>query len=145
MKYAAASLAFALSASAAILPRKPYTFTLTASGGQSGIVGQLDDGQNRVGGGHPTGTYSISNGQITDAQGRGCILTPPTSQFQCDDGASPTGGFSINNGQVEYNGSPTFYACPVSINSSVTFLSSSRWGRVLQQFTKITETSLPST
>lgn len=109
------SLAFGLGASAAILPRDTCTFTLTASGGQSGIVGQLSDGQNRIGGGNPTGTYSISNGQITDAKGRGCILTPPTTQLQCDVGATPTGGFSIgSNGEVQHDGSSTFYACPAS-------------------------------
>jgi len=88
---------------------------LTASGGVSGIVGQLDDGQNRVGGSHPTGSYCNDNGQIADAHGRGCILTPPSSQFQCDVGATPTGGFSLgNNGAVTSNGSPTFYACPAT-------------------------------
>ena len=116
MKYTVASLAFALSASAATFPKNACTFTLTASGGQSGIVGQLSDGQNRVGGGHLTGTYSINNGQITDAHGRGCILTPPTTQFQCDEGATPTGGFSISNGHVAYNGWLTFYACPATDN-----------------------------
>jgi Ubiquitin 3 binding protein But2 C-terminal domain len=114
MKYALATVAFGLGvASAATLPRDSCSFTLTASGGQSGTVGQLSDGQNRVGGSNPKGTYTISNGQITDSQGRGCILTP-TTQFQCDVGATPTGGFFICNGQVEYNGSPTFYACPAS-------------------------------
>lgn len=115
MKYAFTSLAFGLGVSAISLPRDTCTFTLTASGGQSGVVGQLGDGQNRIGGGNPTGTYTINNGQITDAQGRGCILTPPTTQFQCDVGATPTGGFSIGgDGEIEYNGSPTFYACPAS-------------------------------
>ncbi|KAE9365122.1 hypothetical protein N431DRAFT_518127 [Stipitochalara longipes BDJ] len=114
MKYPVASLAFGLSASASILPRNTCTFTLSTSGGQSGIVGQLSDGQNRVGGGHPIGTYSISNGKITDSHGRGCILTPPTTQLQCDEGTAPTSGFSISDGQVEYNGSPAFYACPAT-------------------------------
>merc|ERR1712098_635252 len=37
------------------------------------------------------------------------------TQFQCDVGATPTGGFSIGgDGEIEYNGSPTFYACPAS-------------------------------
>jgi len=125
MKYAFASLAFGLGASAALLRRDQCSFTITASGGESGTVGQLPDGQNRigqlpdgqnrVGGNLPTGSYSISNGQITDSQGRGCILTPPTKQFQCDEGATPTGGFSIgSNGQIYSNGSPTFYACPAT-------------------------------
>jgi hypothetical protein len=117
MKYTLASLALAATASAATIRRDTCSFTLTASGGQSGTVGQLDDGQNRVGPNLPvpTGQYSINNGQITDSKGSGCILTPPTAQFQCDQGATPTGGFSIgSNGQVEYNGSQTFYACPAS-------------------------------
>jgi hypothetical protein len=88
---------------------------IEASGGASGILGQLDDGQNRIGGNHPTGCYCLSNGGFTDSQGRGCILTPPTTQFQCDTGASPTTGFSIgSNGAITYNGSGKFYACPVN-------------------------------
>ncbi len=114
MKYSLATLAFGLGASAVTVPRS-CTFTLTASGGQSGVVGQLGDGQNRIGGGHPTGSYTVKNGQIIDASGRGCILTPPTSQFQCDVGATPTGGFSVGcHGEVTYNGSSKFYACPAT-------------------------------
>ena len=63
----------------------------------------------------PQGTYSINNGQITDSQGRGCILTPPTTQFQCDVGATPTADFSIgSNGVLSHSNSSTFYACPAS-------------------------------
>lgn len=104
------------SASAFVLPRDDScSFQVTASGGKSGTVGQLDDGQNRIGGGLAPATYHISNGGITDANGRGCILTPPTTQFQCDVGATPTTGFSISSsGEIEYNGSGTFYACGAS-------------------------------
>jgi hypothetical protein len=114
MKFTFSSLALVAGASAAIVPRS-CTFSLTASGGQSGTIGQLGDGQNRIGGGLPSASYTINNGKITDANGRGCILTPPTTQLQCDEGATPTGGFSIgSDGQLLYNGSPTFYACPAS-------------------------------
>lgn len=51
------------------------TFTLTASGGQSGTIGQLDDGQNRIGGGLPAANFCFDNGTITDSAGRGCLLT----------------------------------------------------------------------
>ena len=51
------------------------TFELTASGGQSGTIGQLDDGQNRIGGGLPPANFTICNGSITDDAGRGCLLT----------------------------------------------------------------------
>jgi len=104
------------SASAFVLPRDDgCTFEVTASGGKSGTIGQLGDGQNRIGGGLAPATYHISNGGITDANGRGCILTPPTTQWQCDVGATPTTGFSISSsGEIEYNGSGKFYACGAS-------------------------------
>jgi hypothetical protein len=76
-----AALALASGASAFVLPRGDgCCFEVTASGGKSGTVGQLGDGQNRVGGGLAPGTYCINNGGITDSNGRGCILTPPTTQ-----------------------------------------------------------------
>lgn len=51
------------------------TFELTASGGQSGTIGQLSDGQVRIGGGLPPSSFTICNGAITDASGYGCLLT----------------------------------------------------------------------
>merc|ERR1712230_44677 len=62
--------------------------------------------------------YCISSGgTITDGSGRGCILTPPTTQFQCDTGATPDSGFSVSsNGQLQHNGDDTFYACPADEN-----------------------------
>lgn len=52
-------------------------FGLTATGGVSGPMGQLSDGQNRIGDNSlPPAQYCIdSTGSITDASGRGCILT----------------------------------------------------------------------
>lgn len=108
-----AAAGLAAGASAAVLPRQDQCcFQLTASGGQSGVVGQLGDGQNRVGGSYPAGTYCLSGSAITDAKGRGCILTPPTTQLQCDQGATPDSGFSVSdNGELLHNGDSTFYAC----------------------------------
>ncbi|KAL3466056.1 ubiquitin 3 binding protein But2 C-terminal domain-containing protein [Aspergillus heterothallicus] len=113
MRNFATIAAFAAGANALIPRANSCCFTLTASGGASGTVGQLDDGQNRIGGNLPPGQYCIdSDGSITDGNGRGCILTPPTTQFQCDEGASPSPGFSVNsNGQLEYDGSTNFVAC----------------------------------
>jgi len=106
-----------IGASAAAVRRDQCCFQLTASGGAQGSIGQLGDGQNRIGGGFPPATYCINNGGITDKNGRGCILTPPTTQFQCDSGATPTYGFSISQGgEVQYNGSEQFYACPATDN-----------------------------
>ncbi len=131
MKTFAISLALAAGTNALVARQPQCCFDLTASGGQSGNVGQLDDGQNRIGGNLPTGHYCIdSNGGLTDSvrwhcpsrlqllltwiqSGRGCILTPPTTQFQCDAGASPTPGFSVGDGGVlSSNGNSQFFACP---------------------------------
>ncbi|KAF2475584.1 uncharacterized protein BDR25DRAFT_213209 [Lindgomyces ingoldianus] len=121
-----AALGLGASASAIvphILPRgggDECCFTLTAHGppidkGPSGILGQLSDGQNRVGGRLPVGIYCLKDGNIIDKSMRGCILTPPTTQFQCDEGAAPTPGFGIScNGQLNFKGSETFWACPVN-------------------------------
>ncbi|KAF1344221.1 ubiquitin 3 binding protein But2 C-terminal domain-containing protein [Delphinella strobiligena] len=122
MKAAYTSLGFALGASAAVLtPRDQCCFGLTASGGVSGTVGQLSDGQNRIaqtsGLANQAGQYCLSNGVITDSNGRGCILTPPTTQFQCDVGATGTSGFSVSsNGELAYNGNNTFRACATGDN-----------------------------
>jgi hypothetical protein len=51
-------------------------FELNAASNASSPVGQLADGQNRIGGKVSPGSYCITaDGTITDAQGRGCILT----------------------------------------------------------------------
>ncbi|TKA63000.1 hypothetical protein B0A49_08887 [Cryomyces minteri] len=92
-------------------------FGLTADGGPGGSVGQLADGHNRFGQGLNAASYCIDNGAITDSSGRGCILTPPTTQFQCDVGATPASGFSVGcDGRLEANGSTKFVACPTEDN-----------------------------
>merc|ERR1712087_1013208 len=120
MHAAFAAAGLALGASGAVLPRQQgCCFSLTASGGQSGTLWQLSDGQNRIGGqGGDGAQYCISSdGTITDGSGRGCILTPPTTQLQCDTGAMPDSGFSVSsNGQLQHNGDDTFYACPADEN-----------------------------
>jgi hypothetical protein len=50
-------------------------FHVSASGAVTGTIGQLNDGQNRQGGGLSPAEYCIADGAITDASGRGCILT----------------------------------------------------------------------
>ena len=116
MKHAFSLVAFGLGANALVArDASQQCIKIVASGGASGTLGQLGDGQNRIGGNNPTGCYCLSNGGFTDSKGRGCILTPPTTQFQCDVGASPTTGFMIGgDGSITYNGSGKFYACPVN-------------------------------
>ncbi|KAK6529942.1 hypothetical protein TWF281_009092 [Arthrobotrys megalospora] len=118
--FALSLLALAASVQSLVLPRNPcykcQGFTISVSGGVTGPLGQISDGQNRVGPNTPTpAKYNLGcNGGITDAKGRGCILTPPTTQYQCDEGASPTTGFAIgSNGAITYNGNGEFWACPV--------------------------------
>jgi hypothetical protein len=125
------ALSLILGASAFAVPRSSCSFELTASGGASGTIGQLSDGQNRIGGGLSPATFTISNGGIIDSAGRGCILTRkliPNStsfiadsfiasveQFQCDQGVGPTYGFAIDSNEtLTYSGSSVFYACPAS-------------------------------
>ncbi|KAE8362443.1 ubiquitin 3 binding protein But2 C-terminal domain-containing protein [Aspergillus caelatus] len=97
-------------------------FHLTASGGASGTVGQLSDGQNRIGDNtlSPAQFCISSDGSITDGSGRGCILTPPTTQFQCDQGATPESGFSISpSGLLEFQGGSDFIACDTGQNGGM--------------------------
>jgi hypothetical protein len=76
MKTAAAIAAFVAGANALVARDATCCFGLTASGGASGTIGQLGDGQNRIGGGLPPAQFCIdSSGGIKDSSGRGCILT----------------------------------------------------------------------
>lgn len=87
---ASLSLALASAASAGLITRHyehECCFSLWAYGGVNGTVGQISDGQNRIGGGYPQAEYCAKGDGIYDAKGRGCILTPPTGQWQCDEGA----------------------------------------------------------
>jgi hypothetical protein len=75
MKSITAVLGLVAAADALIARTAPCCFHLSASGAVTGTIGQLDDGQNRQGGGLPPAQYCISGDSITDANGRGCILT----------------------------------------------------------------------
>jgi hypothetical protein len=79
------------------LRKGPYEFTLEVQGKVSGLVGQLGDGQNRIGTGYPVAEFeylppkdgSVGGGVIIDSRGRGCIVTPPhVTQWQCDRGVA---------------------------------------------------------
>lgn len=69
--------AFAAGSNALVGRSDSCCFGLTASGGASGALGQLSDGQNRIGDNSlPPAHYCIdSTGSITDGSRRGCILT----------------------------------------------------------------------
>lgn len=113
MKLIFYSAAFAAVSYAAVLKRDQCCFQITATGGVSGVMGQLSDGQNRLNGTYSPATYCYSNGGITDANGRGCIVTTTndaTHQFQCDEGTSAQAGFSISaDGSLSFDSSSQFY------------------------------------
>ncbi|GAB7338083.1 hypothetical protein MBLNU457_4449t2 [Dothideomycetes sp. NU457] len=105
-------------------------FHLNATGGPGGDVGQLSDGQNRIGQNLPEAQYCINNGALTDSSGRGCILTAPTTQFQCDVGAAPSSGFAIAcNGTLDLNGNSIFSACPTEDNGGFNIYTSAPSGQ----------------
>ncbi|KAL9083101.1 MAG: hypothetical protein Q9159_005975 [Coniocarpon cinnabarinum] len=94
-------------------------------------MGQLADGQNRIGQGLPPAQYCIDNGAITDSTHKGCILTPPTTQFQCDQGATPQPGFAVNSSSsLTYNGSPNFFACQTGDHGGMNIYTSDSAGQV---------------
>lgn len=97
-------------------------FDLNSNGPVNGTVGQLPDGQIRTGPAfNESSTFCIQNGKIVDGNGRGCVITD-ADQFQCDAGSPSTPGFCIdNNGYLDFNGSETFYACPVDDNGNYNF------------------------
>ncbi|KAJ5928586.1 hypothetical protein N7466_007542 [Penicillium verhagenii] len=119
MKSFVAIAAFAAGTNALVGRSDSCCFHLTASGGVSGSLGQLTDGQVRVGDDSLSAAdFCInSSGAITDSAGRGCIVTSETTQFQCDTGATATTGFSItSSGGLEYHDSPYFIACETGEN-----------------------------
>ncbi|KAJ5274105.1 hypothetical protein N7478_009230 [Penicillium angulare] len=94
-------------------------FQLTASGGASGSLGQLDDGQVRVGDSSlSTAEFCLSNTIITDSEGRGCVITSETTQFQCDEGSTGTSGFYLtSSGLLRFDSSSSFVACQTGENN----------------------------
>lgn len=75
MKSILAALALAVGSQALVARDEACCFHLTAYGGPGGPVGQLADGQNRIGDKSlPEGEYCIGpNGGLTDGQGRGML------------------------------------------------------------------------
>jgi hypothetical protein len=60
-------------------------FTISAAGPVTGPIGQISDGQLNINGGGYI-TFVLQNGVLRDGQGRGCIITWPQRQLQCDGG-----------------------------------------------------------
>ena len=76
MKSFIAIASLAVGANALVGRSDSCCFHLTASGGESGSLGQLSDGQVRVGDNHLSAAkFCLSGGVITDSEGRGCVVT----------------------------------------------------------------------
>ncbi|KAF1990538.1 hypothetical protein K402DRAFT_231127 [Aulographum hederae CBS 113979] len=96
-------------------------FGITAmGGGPGGRVGQLADGQCRIGQHLPESMFCLDRmGGITDHMGHGCLLTHSRDghqQWQCDEGRAPDHGWGIGcDGRLGYMSGhfvDTFYTCP---------------------------------
>ncbi|KAH8700234.1 ubiquitin 3 binding protein But2 C-terminal domain-containing protein [Talaromyces proteolyticus] len=113
MKTVFAVTACIATANALVTQNATCCFNMTVSGTSSGRLGQIDDGQTRLGNSTLASQFCIdSSGGITDAKHRGCFFTPPTSQLQCDEGAHPIPGFAIDSsGRLHHNTSTDFIAC----------------------------------
>jgi hypothetical protein len=62
-------------------------FTISAEGpGAKGPINQIWDGQLNINNGAPV-QFTLKNGYLFDTSGRGCIITWPQRQLQCDDGS----------------------------------------------------------
>jgi len=84
MKSIIGALAFTAVCNAIITRWAPCCFHLSASGAVTGTAGQLDDGQVRINGPLSASEFCISDSGITDANGRGCILTRKFKAPQLD-------------------------------------------------------------
>jgi hypothetical protein len=78
---------------AGLVPRGEWghgcSFTLESVGPKCGPLCQIEDGQiNLLANEHGPGSavFTIHNGIMKDSQGRGCIITWPQRQVQCDNG-----------------------------------------------------------
>ncbi|KAJ6006925.1 hypothetical protein N7451_004869 [Penicillium sp. IBT 35674x] len=113
MKSTIAIAALVAGANALVGRSDSCCFQLTASGGETGTLGQLTDGQVRLGDTTLSAAeFCISNSIITDSEGRGCVITSETTQFQCDEGATGTSGFSLaSSGLLSFDSSSSFIAC----------------------------------
>ncbi|KAF7719648.1 Uncharacterized protein PECH_004146 [Penicillium ucsense] len=118
MKGSIAIASLAVGAHALVTRGSDCCFHITTSGGASGELGQLGDGQVRVND-HTLSPskFCLSNGVITDSEGRPCVVTGETTQFQCDAGSTGTSGFSVSSsGKLEFNGDADFVACATGLN-----------------------------
>ncbi|KAI8964626.1 ubiquitin 3 binding protein But2 C-terminal domain-containing protein [Daldinia sp. FL1419] len=88
------------------------TFSLIAASGHNGSVGQLADGQIRVGSDLTPSLFTWFGDAFVDLRGRGCWWTPPTLVLQCDSNQQPNHGFVIGcYGGVSYQHQSVFYQC----------------------------------
>ncbi|RYO85252.1 hypothetical protein DL766_000104 [Monosporascus sp. MC13-8B] len=87
-------------------------FTVNTHGAVEFPVGQHESGQSRAGAHMTLSGFTINDGSVTDAKGRGCWWTPPSMVLQCDENQTPETGFEMGcDGLVSFRGQKTFYEC----------------------------------
>ncbi|RYP44469.1 hypothetical protein DL768_009068 [Monosporascus sp. mg162] len=108
----ALTLAAATGVSSLALRDAGCKFTVNTHGAVEFPVGQHESGQTRAGAHMTPSEFTINDGSVTDAKGRGCWWTPPSMVLQCDENQTPETGFEIGcNGSVSFKGQKTFYEC----------------------------------
>ncbi|KAI4594001.1 mucin 5B, oligomeric mucus gel-forming [Pestalotiopsis sp. 9143b] len=96
------------------------SFTAHTEGNVTYPLSQHPSGQSRAGSTMTPSVFTMNNTGLTDAQGRGCWWTPPTTVLQCDVGQIPETGFEIAcDGQISFNGQTTFYECDTADGDQV--------------------------
>ncbi|KAK6223921.1 hypothetical protein LQW54_000065 [Pestalotiopsis sp. IQ-011] len=96
------------------------SFTAHTEGNVTYPLSQHPSGQSRAGSTMTPSVFTMNDTGLTDAQGRGCWWTPPTTVLQCDVGQIPETGFEIAcDGQISFNGQTTFYECDTADGDQV--------------------------
>ncbi|ETS73885.1 hypothetical protein PFICI_14831 [Pestalotiopsis fici W106-1] len=96
------------------------SFTAHTEGNVTYPLSQHASGQSRAGSTMTPSVFTLNATGLTDAQGRGCWWTPPTTVLQCDVGQVPETGFEIGcDGLISFNGQTTFYECDTADGDQV--------------------------
>jgi len=128
MQIVGALAVFVAGANALVFARDTCCFQLTASGSVAGPVGELDDGQVRIGGGLQPVQYCVdSSGSLNDSSGRKCVLTETTTQLLCGAIVNRSATFSVNSsGRLSHDDDSRFVTCGADENGQSSIFASPR-------------------
>jgi hypothetical protein len=117
MHYVLHLLAVAVSTSATVVPGQntQCTFSMTAAGSSKVPIIPDSIGENRIGGSHQRGVYTITPPFLIDSKGHNCIVDPSSAQFYCSQETRGNAQFSIaTDGNLLHNGDSKWLACLVT-------------------------------